>query len=468
MRYTFFSQNPTNHFIDIRVELFKNTQEYLEVQLPAWRPGRYELQNFAKNLREFHAFSGDGNRLPCRKITKDRWLVQADGQETIRFEYSYYAQEINAGSSFLDTDIFYVNPVNCCIYVEGRQNEPCEVVLTAQPDQQLACGLAQKRKGDTIQLFADDFAHLADSPWILSNTLQKQSYTVQNTQFHVWFEGNIYPNWEKLLPDFQKFTEEQIRIFGEFPENDFHFITWITPFPCYHGVEHRNSTMMVLGPDSQSFDQHYWDLLGLSSHELFHAWNVCKIRPKELLPYDFTKENYFETCFVVEGVTTYYGDYLLWKSGVMTDEQYKKELETCYRRHFETAKNARQSLRESSFDLWLDGYQKGIPDRKVSVYFKGAIAAQILDYQIRQKTNNVNSLDDVMRKMWVQFGKRQVGYTYQDYKNLVCEFLGGEATEAYFSLCIDGIENVWEETKQMVLTEKKWVLQETNGIVTLT
>lgn len=468
MRYTFFSQNPTSHFIDIHAELFENRAEYLEVQLPAWRPGRYELQNFAKNLREFHVFSADGLPLPCKKIKKDRWEVETKGNQAIRFEYSYYANEVNAGSSYIDYGIQYINPVNCCIYVEGRQNEPCEVLLTAKPDEQLACGLPQARTGNTIQLFSDDFAHLADSPWILSRTLQKHSYVVQDTTFHVWFEGAISPKWDKLLSDFQRFTEEQIRIFGTFPENDFHFITWITPFPYYHGVEHRNSTMMVLGPDSQSFEQHYSDLLGLSSHELFHAWNVCKIRPEELLPYDFTQENYFDTCFIVEGITTYYGDYLLWKSGVFTDEQYKTELETCYRRHFETAKNACQSLRESSYDLWLDGYQKGIPDRKVSVYFKGAIAAQLLDYQIRKKTNNTNSLDDLMHQMWVLFGEKQVGYTYQDYKDLVCKFIGEEATEQYFALCIDGTKNVWEETREMIFEQKGWVLQEVNGIVTLT
>jgi predicted metalloprotease with PDZ domain len=119
--------------------------------------------------------------------------------------------------------------------------------------------------------------------------------------------------------------------------------------------------------------------LGVSSHELFHAWNIIRIRPKEMLPYDFTKENYFRTCFVAEGCTTYYGDLFLKRAGVFSDETYIKELQVYMKRHFENCAHATQSLADSSFDLWLDGYEKGIPNRKVSVYHKGALVALVLD-----------------------------------------------------------------------------------------
>jgi predicted metalloprotease with PDZ domain len=130
--------------------------------------------------------------------------------------------------------------------------------------------------------------------------------------------------------------------------------------------------MIVLGPDDEG-EGLYADLLGVSSHELFHAWNIIRIRPKEMLPYDFTKENYFRTCFVAEGCTTYYGDLFLKRAGVFNDETYIKELQVYMKRHFENSAHATQSLTDSSFDLWLDGYEKGIPNRKVSVYHKGAL-----------------------------------------------------------------------------------------------
>jgi predicted metalloprotease with PDZ domain len=181
----------------------------------------------------------------------------------------------------------------------------------------------------------------------------------------------------------------------------------------------------------------YSDLLGVSSHELFHAWNICKIRPVEMMPYDFTKENYFPTGFVAEGVTTYYGDLFLMQAGVFTREQYLQELETVLKRHFEQDGKAFQSLVESSFDLWLDGYSQAIPHRRVSIYQKGAVVALILDMTIRLKFNHQKSLETVMKTMWERFGKEEVGYSIEDYQR-VCEEVYGASLKGYFKGCIYG------------------------------
>jgi predicted metalloprotease with PDZ domain len=210
----------------------------------------------------------------------------------------------------------------------------------------------------------------------------------------------------------------------------------LLPTPFYHGVEHHNSTMLVLGPDTHE-DEIYHDLLGVSSHELFHAWNIIRIRPIEMLPYDFTKENYFSTCFVAEGVTTYYGDLFLRRSEVMDDTTYFKELEVYLIRHFGSSGKASLSLTESSWDLWLDGYEKGAPQRKVSVYYKGALAALILDLHIRKKFNHERSLDDIMRLLWQRFGKPFVGYSIDDYK-AIAEEVADESLMWYWQECIEG------------------------------
>jgi predicted metalloprotease with PDZ domain len=182
---------------------------------------------------------------------------------------------------------------------------------------------------------------------------------------------------------------------------------------------------------------------------LFHAWNIIRIRPTELLPYDFTRENYFDTCFVAEGVTTYYGDLMLRRSGVFDDDAYLKELQVIVKRHFENNGRAFQSLTESSWDLWLDGYEKGVPDRKVSVYHKGAIAALILDLRIRRLTGHARSLDDVMRQMWVRFGKPFIGYTLDDYRT-VAEAVAGEQLTDYFNLCIFGNSPLEEPLNELL------------------
>jgi predicted metalloprotease with PDZ domain len=434
----------SSHYIAVEARLTNVVTSSVELQLPAWRPGRYELQQFAKNIQRFAIVDGAGQPLPFRKITKDRWLVQTNGASELTVLYNYYAllptpNQLNAGSSFVSDTLLYVNPVNLCVYAEGRLHEPCTLELDIPDGWVVACGMPQA--GEKM-LRAADFYELADCPLVAAPVMQHVQYEVQKTQFHVWIQGGRRSDGEptfdadRIVRDFSLFSEKQIALYGEFPERDYHFLTLILPVAHYHGVEHRNSTVLVLGPNDEG-EGLYQDLLGVASHELFHAWNIIRIRPVELLPYDFTKENYFETCFVAEGVTTYYGDLILCQSGVFDETAYLKELQVLFKRHFENNGRAAQSLTESSWDLWLDGYEKGVPDRKVSVYHKGAVVALILDLHIRRLTNHARSLDDVMRTMWERFGKPFVGYTLADYR-AVSEAVAGESLAWYYNLCIFG------------------------------
>lgn len=434
MHYHIAVPDPDAHFIEITYTLATNNQASLELQLPAWRPGRYEIQNFARNIQRLEARGGSGAKLEARKSTKDRWEVTTAGEETLAVTYNFYATIQNAGSSYVDSALWYLNFINLALYAVGRTDEPCLVELVMPANFRIACGLALTEQPHVLR--ADDYYELVDSPLLASATLQHEAYDEAGIRFNIWMHGNLNPNWKRILRDFAAFSREQITTMGEFPEPEYHFINLILPTAFYHGVEHHNSTMVVLGPDDEG-EGLYVDLLGVSSHELFHAWNVIRIRPKELLPYDFTKENYFNTCFVAEGCTTFYGDFFLRRSGVFDDAAYLKELQVYMKRHFEHNARASQSLLESSWDLWLDGYDKSIPDRKVSVYHKGALVALILDLFLRKKYDHARSLDDVMRQLWTRFGKPFVGYTYEDYKNIV-EEVAGEPLDWYWCECIEG------------------------------
>jgi predicted metalloprotease with PDZ domain len=211
IHYTLSTDNPSAQYIQISMQ-FEPTTEVERIQLPAWRPGRYELGNFAKNVKGFKVYNEKDEELLFHKITKDCWEVQTNNATIIRVIYEYYATDLNAGSTFLSEEQLYVNPVNCCTYVIGREKEGIIVDLKLPTTYVIASSLEM----DQHTLFAKDFDELADSPFICSNTLQHNSYNVGEVLFHVWFQGEVKVDWEKLLPDFTAFSEKQIEKFGVF------------------------------------------------------------------------------------------------------------------------------------------------------------------------------------------------------------------------------------------------------------
>ncbi|MDG2227879.1 MAG: hypothetical protein P8L20_09135 [Flavobacteriales bacterium] len=436
MKYTLSAKNPANHFISIQVECSLSNQDKLTIQLPAWRPGRYELANFAKNIKDFVIYDQNGNRLFAPKLNKDSWEVECKGAASITIEYDYYASELNAGSTWMDENQLYVNPVNCCVFVLGKENEPCEIQLEIPNDYKVASSM--KPLKNNLFMVAD-YQELADTPFIASNSLQHNSYESKGITFHVWFQGECKPNWNKLITDFQKFTDYQIEVFNGFPVKEYHFMNQITSYRSYHGVEHQKSTVIQLGPSHKVFGASYLDFLGVSSHELYHTWNIKTIRPKEMLPYDFTKENYSYLGYIAEGVTSYMGDRVLYESGVFEESQYFKEFETYLTRHFHNDGRKHMSVADSSWDTWLDGYVQGIPGRKTSIYTEGALIAYICDMRIRKATNKQASLHEVMQQMYNLCSEGE-GYTEADYRNIL-ERISGESFEDIFTKLIYGIED---------------------------
>jgi predicted metalloprotease with PDZ domain len=436
MKYIISYQNLHNHYIDIEFIADKINQDELLIQLPAWRPGRYELGNFAKNIQKWSAFDAQGNILESAKIKKDCWKIKTKGVSQIHIKYNYYAAEINAGSTFLDTTQIYMNPVNCCVYIPERINEACELILQLPLDYQIAIGLKPNTSPTSKEkiFFANNFHELADSPFIASNSLQHQSFICAGVTFNLWFQGECKPDWQKLTSDFTKFVNEQLIMMKAFPAEQYHFLFQILPNKTYHGVEHVTSTVIALGPGYNLMKNDlYADLLGVSSHELFHAWNVKTIRPIEMQPYDYSTENYSRLGYVCEGVTTYYGDYLLFRSGVFNEEQYLKTFADRLQKHFDNFGRFNLSVADSSFDTWLDGYNPGVPNRKTSIYDEGCLLAFVTDIFIRKNSDNKNSLDDVMRYLYSEFALKNKGYSAEDYKGIVEHFSNASYNEIFYN-----------------------------------
>ncbi|MBK6266675.1 M61 family metallopeptidase [Marivirga sp. S37H4] len=438
MPYYHLSQKyPHSEFLQVEVTFTEIARNSLSVsaRLPTWRPGRYQLGNFAKNIRNFIARDEKGNTLDTLKQSPHHWKILLNESRTVKISYEYFTSEIDGGSTYVDEEQWYLNFINCMIYLENQLEVKCEIELAVPNEWEIAAGLAQKGK----TLFANTFYQLVDSPVIASQVLKKLQYNVNGIDFNLWFKGDIQLTYQdKILSDFEKFTQEQINTMGDFESDSYHFLFQIPDQKAYHGVEHLNSTCIVLGPAKEFNNEEFYDnFLGISSHELFHYWNIIRIRPEEMFPYNFTRENYFSTGYVAEGVTTYYGDLFLVRSGVKTIEWYQEELNKLLKRHFDNFGRHNYSVANSSMDLWIDGYEAGTPDRKVSIYVKGAIIALLLDLQIMIESKGEKSLDDVMRYLWSNYYKKNKGYSPADYLK-VAELVLGDDLSSYKIDFIEG------------------------------
>jgi predicted metalloprotease with PDZ domain len=429
IKYKVGSKVPGSRFLDIEITVNTEGVNSFEIALPTWRPGRYELGNFAKNVRGFKAVDDNGDQILFKKQSSHLWLVDAESTNLATVIYQVYTTELNAGSSWVDKNQLYINPVNCLMYVIGHEEHICEVQFDVPTDYQIATSLLRTEKS---YYTAQNFDELADSPAICSSDLQHNTYEVNDTTFHICFQGECKPDWEKLIPDFTAFTTKQLESMGSFPFTEYHFLFQILPHKAYHGVEHLNSTVISLGPGSEVMKTKlYEELLGVSSHELFHAWNVKSIRPADMVPYDFSKENYTEMGYLTEGVTTYLGDLFLVKSGVFSQERYLKEVQKLLDRHSMNYGRYNYSVCESSFDTWLDGYAKGIPNRKTSIYTEGALLALCIDIMLISETGGQNNLEKVMHTLFDNYAKKGIGITEDIFIQTIKQ-LGGSKIEDLF------------------------------------
>jgi predicted metalloprotease with PDZ domain len=440
IQYSIILNQPEKHYIDISVKIDTRGADKLNIQLPAWRPGRYELANFAQNIRKWEVIDENGRKLGSHKIKKDCWVIETGGCAVVSVNYDYFSNLLDAGNTYFNENQLYINPVNCLIYILERINEPCEIQLTNLPENYKLAGSLVFDSGR--KAIAKDYHTLVDSPFIAHSDFKIHEFVVDDHNFTISIIGNVHPDWERILPDFKAFCAKQIGLYGELPVKDYHFLYQMPDYKYYHGVEHLASNVVCIGPaESLRNEEFYHDFLGISSHELFHSWNVKSIRPVEMYPYDYSKENYTALNYVTEGVTSYYGDYMLLKSGVYSSEIYFIKTARTIERHEHNFGKLYQTLSEASMDSWLDGYKIGAPERKISFYQKGMIVAWILDLNVRRDTNNIQSLDSVMKILYHEFARKSKGYSEADYLNIISS-IAGKDYRSFFERFIWGLEDV--------------------------
>lgn len=365
--------------------------------LPAWRPGRYLLQNYAANVREWNA--GDARTW---KDGKTSWRIDVRAGAEVEFRYRYYAGVLDAGSSFLDDDEAYFNGSNLFMMVEGLRQEEHRLTIAAPADWLIETQLPREEEH---QFRARDYDHLIDSPVIAAANLTRHSFTELGARFHLIFRGDDGIDTEPYVEPLRDMAKTQATLFGgTFPFREYRFLYHVRD--KWHGVEHEDSCsillrrLAILGakPGDEGFDR----AVSISSHELFHAWNVKRMLPKRFAPYDYWQETPTRLLWAMEGLTSYFGDLSLARSGFWTPQRYldhlAKEIETL------ESLPARQhlSLSQASFDSWLSdpAQMHDHPNAWFSFYTKGEIVSALLDLTIRQATENARSLDDVLALMW--------------------------------------------------------------------
>ncbi len=420
-----------NHLFKVVLSFLSQKDKIYQLSLPAWLPGSYMIRDFAKNIIQLSATSNAGKTLELVKLDKQNWQITAE-DEQITIEYQIYAFDLSVRTAYLDNLRGFFNGSSTFLAVEELKDHPCILTIHA-PEKvdnwRVATGLTRAKStkkyhfGDYI---AGNYAHLIDCPVELGN-FDALEFTVEGIKHHMIFSGPHYGDRDRIVTDVAKLCQHHINLFTQAPFREYWFITQLVA-EGFGGLEHKNSTILqasrfdLPNPNKpEELSDNYKTFLSLCSHEYFHAWNVCRIKPKEFSPYDLQQEVYTTQLWAYEGITSYYDDFSLFRAGIISFEDYLKLLSKTATRVFRGKGELKQSVIDSSFYTWTKFYQQGADavNNIVSYYTKGALIALWLDLTIRSKSQGKYSLDTLMRELWIHFGRPQLGTQQQDYLNII-------------------------------------------------
>ena len=410
--------NPHDRLLEITLR-FTAPADTPRLLLPAWRPGRYLIQNYAANVRECTA--GEHR---IRKEAKSSWRVDARAGEAVTVTYRYYAGVLDAGSSFLDDDEVYINGSNLFMLVDGLRSEehrltiaaPAEwriesqlqyAVILSREDGEgppagsassvLSPGVLRSAQDDTNYV-ARDYDYLIDSPIIAAATMTRHTFDEAGARFHMIYRDDRGFDTEQYIEPTRAIIRTQAQLFGGLPFSEYRFLYHVRE--KWHGVEHEDSCSIILKRSALGTADDR--TLSISAHELFHAWNVKRMLPAKFHPYDYWNETPTRLLWAMEGLTSYYGDLSLVRGGVWDEARYLEHL----RKEIETLEGLPARLHlplsQASFDGWLSdpAQMHDHANAWYSFYTKGEIVSMLLDLTIRRATNGAKSLDDVLLLLW--------------------------------------------------------------------
>ena len=432
---------PHTHMLEVEIRIERAatlpapSEEFLV--MPVWTPGSYMIREFARHVQDFAAKDSTGKPLQWEKTNKNTWRVVTSGARDWSASYRVYANELSVRTNQLNSDHAFWNNAALLMYLEGFLNAPSKLRIQAPQPWKVATSLPAAGRNT---FHAENFDVLYDSPVEVSN-FKTISFTVKGVPHRIVIDGEGNYDADRMKRDVQKIVEASIELMGgEVPYPDYTFILHLRA-NTGGGLEHLNSTALGFRRFSFQPETSYRGFLGLVSHEFFHLWNVKRIRPDALGPFDYTKENYTKLLWVAEGVTSYYQSLILRRAGLLTEKEYLTTIAGEFQNFQKVPGRRVMNAEEASFDTWIKYYRQdeNSLNSQIDYYDKGAILGLLLDLEIRKLSRNAKSLDDVMRALYTDFFTQGRNYTRADFQRL-CEQKAGASLDDFFARYVRGRE----------------------------
>ena len=453
LQYAVRITHPTTHLAEVEIDARAVTASTLDFAIPVWSPGRYAVYDFAKNVQEFAASGPDGRELLWSQPDKQTWRVEASGASEVKVRYKVYGNDLNGSFSQIDSSHANLNGASIFMYIEGHKPDPVHFTVEAPANWKIVSGYSLDENQRSFD--APNYDRLIDTPLEMSPSVSVTSFTDHGKTFAVAVHDYASDEdargalVQKLVDGVKKIVAAEMSMM---PDPDFDHYTFLFHFApdisTGDGMEHLNSTQIIVSVllSEDSLDEALTD----AAHEFFHAWNVKRLRPAALGPFDYARENYTPSLWFAEGITSYYSYVAQLRAGLWTQEDFLKRLSGEIAQLETEPGRALTSAENSSFHAWFydrspQMQETNFANTTISYYNKGALIGMLLDLEIRARSGGRKSLDDVMRLMYGRFyGAPQStyylpgrGYTEDDLLQALNEAAGSDLTD-FFRLAIQG------------------------------
>ncbi|MDY6938153.1 MAG: M61 family metallopeptidase [Cyanobacteriota bacterium] len=439
IEYQVAMPQPESHLFEVTLHVKGWQGDVLDLKLPVWTPGSYLVREYAKHLQDFQAATVDGKSLTWKKASKNHWQLETDGASEIEVRYRIFASELTVRTNHLDSTHGYFNGAALFFFVPGFDRLPIDVtIVPPQPDWQIATTLPEIAPH---RFQSADFDTLVDSPFEIGTHAKYEFASCGKPhEFVVWGQGNL--DVEKAIADTDRIIQVEAELFGSLPYDRYLFLLHLSA-SGFGGLEHKDSCSLNYPRLGFRQPDKYNRFMQLVAHEFFHLWNVKRIRPKALETFDYERENYTQSLWFCEGVTSYYDTVIPYRAKIYDVKAFLKILSQEITRFLTIPGRHVQPLSESSWDAWIKLYRRDAnsDNCQISYYLKGEMLAFLLELKIRQQTENKSSLDDVMQQMWQKFGKDEIGFTPAQLQD-VFESVAGISLDDFFRRYLHGTEEL--------------------------